>query len=255
MWHDVDEPDPDDTRSPNVAVASTKKADKKTSASKVKKKDKKGHKHKHGDKKGDKHKHGGKARKKGDQHMHGDKTDKKGDKRKVIVNQKAPVKVVSNSSQFKDGREFIEALKVKLQSAISENSQSDKFDGVRKCVYKFGSDFSGLGTDHIALARAGITISQSWASEQNSATRKLLRATIGKRVKIFHDVMDRDISDLPDSVDLYAAGPSCPPWSGIGRKTLLVCYSLAPATQQGHSTCSESLSCFGKQAPEQYYTS
>jgi hypothetical protein len=142
----------------------------------------------------------------------------------------AKIKVVSKNSQFQEGRKFIEGLKARLQSAISENTQSDKFDGVRKCVYKLGSDFSGLGTDHIALARAGITTSQCWASEKDGPTRKLLRATIGQRVKIFRDVAVREISELPDSVDLYVAGPSCPPWSGIGTKTSIACYSLANAT-------------------------
>ncbi len=115
MLYYYDESDPSEIRGQS---SSAREADKKASTSKVK------HKHKATSTKkaptlkvkqqGDKHKRGDAVKQQGVKRKHGDAVKQHGVKPK----HKAEAAVVCKSSQFKEGRKFIQNLKATLKSAI-----------------------------------------------------------------------------------------------------------------------------------------
>ena len=118
-----------------------------------------------------------------------------------------------SKSTFEDSRALVEKLWARLTANC--HLKGTTFGVANKCMYNVGSDFSGLGTDCLAFQRAGIAARHCWASEKHGPTRKLLRSTVGKRVHISKNITRREHCKL-EAVDIYTAGPACPPWSTIG---------------------------------------
>ena len=118
-----------------------------------------------------------------------------------------------SKSTFEDSRASVEKLRARLTANC--HLKETTFGVANKGLYNVGSDFSGLGTDCLAFQRAGIAVRHCWASEKHGPTRKLLRSIVGKRVPVSKDITQRDHSKL-EAVDIYTAGPACPPWSTQG---------------------------------------
>ncbi len=82
--------------------------------------------------------------------------------------------------------------------------------------FTLGTDFSGLETPSRALTNAGVPPRLIFCCEVCGPLRDLIMRDCPPQLPIYEDVEKRAIKFVC-SVDMYVAGPSCPPWSTAGQ--------------------------------------
>ena len=104
-----------------------------------------------------------------------------------------------------------------LQQPLESGARSP---AARLLVY--ASDCSGLDGGAMALKSLGLKYEHLWASEKQSAYRKIFEATHPDCAVVFHDMTSRPTEALEmarkrqNQLLLYCAGWPCQPYSGAG---------------------------------------
>lgn len=112
-----------------------------------------------------------------------------------------------------------QALAEALASPLLTPTVSQMSERLPSQVLRLGADFSGYGSDSLALRALGIPHKVSFVCESCPRKRALHEALHGrmKSRRIYKDAASRDPESMPD-VDLLVSGAPCPPWSSAGKQ-------------------------------------